>query len=528
MRRLFIYFILSFLVAALIVSSPVFATSRGIRVVSKKGQALYLYKDYYAVVIGVSEYEHWPRLPNAVKDAEEVAAKLKEMGFKVRVVTNPDSGQLKSTLADISRRLGREKKRALLLYFAGHGETTQLADGTDLGFIVPKDAPLQNLDPFGFDNKAVSMREIETVALKVKSKHVLMLFDSCFSGSLFALARAAPTEITEKSAKPVRQFMTAGSAKETVPDRSIFKVVLLQGLDGYADYNGDGYITGSELGMYLQSRVINYSRGAQHPQFGKINNPYLDKGDFIFVRKASGAGASKRVAAVVPSDDDETLIADEVERLRRERERLEAEKKFLEKEREKLAYVPKSVTKAKVSLRTEPRKISDSYLRTTLPKYGFYDASLYPQGGSFENHFVDNGDGTITDEATGLMWQKSGSPSTTSKSRAQAYLNKLNKNQLAGHWNWRLPTIDELASLLERDKINGVHINPVFDKEQKRCWSSDRADHVGHGQRTELWWLVDFLNGKGTIATISWYVPAKRFENNYVRAVRSIAVRPVE
>jgi hypothetical protein len=102
------------------------------------------------------------------------------------------------------------------------------------------------------------------------------------------------------------------------------------------------------------------------------------------------------------------------------------------------------------------------------------------------------------------------------------------KNQLAGHWNWRLPTIDELASLLERDKINGVHINPVFDKEQKRCWSSDRADHVGHGQRTELWWLVDFLNGKGTIATISWYVPAKRFENNYVRAVRSIAVRPVE
>jgi uncharacterized caspase-like protein len=294
MRRLFIYFILSFLVAALIVSSPVFATSRGIRVVSKKGQALYLYKDYYAVVIGVSEYEHWPRLPNAVKDAEEVAAKLKEMGFKVRVVTNPDSGQLKSTLADISRRLGREKKRALLLYFAGHGETTQLADGTDLGFIVPKDAPLQNLDPFGFDNKAVSMREIETVALKVKSKHVLMLFDSCFSGSLFALARAAPTEITEKSAKPVRQFMTAGSAKETVPDRSIFKVVLLQGLDGYADYNGDGYITGSELGMYLQSRVINYSRGAQHPQFGKINNPYLDKGDFIFVRKASGAGASKR------------------------------------------------------------------------------------------------------------------------------------------------------------------------------------------------------------------------------------------
>jgi len=36
------------------------------------------------------------------------------------------------------------------------------------------------------------------------------------------------------------------------------------------------------LGEYLQTTVVNYSKGTQHPQYGKIRNPYLDKGDFIF------------------------------------------------------------------------------------------------------------------------------------------------------------------------------------------------------------------------------------------------------
>ena len=36
------------------------------------------------------------------------------------------------------------------------------------------------------------------------------------------------------------------------------------------------------MGEYLQTTVVNYSKGTQHPQYGKIRNPYLDKGDFVF------------------------------------------------------------------------------------------------------------------------------------------------------------------------------------------------------------------------------------------------------
>jgi hypothetical protein len=51
---------------------------------------------------------------------------------------------------------------------------------------------------------------------------VLFIFDSCFSGSVFATSRAAPGIIDYKIANPVRQFIASGAADETVPDKSVF------------------------------------------------------------------------------------------------------------------------------------------------------------------------------------------------------------------------------------------------------------------------------------------------------------------
>jgi len=288
MKKISFLIILPLLLLFLI-SSHLLATTRGIRITAKSGQSLYLYKDYHALVVGVSDYETWPDLPNATKDAKEVASAMRGLGFTVKTLLDPTSKQLKTAFSDIAFGIGSERNRAVLFYFAGHGETLKLADGTELGYIIPTDCPLKTRNPIGFDDKAISMKDIEVLALKVKCKHFLMLFDSCFSGSLFNLVRAAPVDITEKSTRPVRQFITAGGPGEQVPDRSVFKIVFLDGIKGYADLNGDGYVTGSELGMHLQDKVVNYTRGGQHPQYGKINNPKLDKGDFIFRLASSGA-----------------------------------------------------------------------------------------------------------------------------------------------------------------------------------------------------------------------------------------------
>ena len=259
-----------------------------VQVKTQSGERIKLYDDYSALVIGAGDYEHWPKLPGAVRDAREVAVVLRSLGFKVKLVLNPTSVELKKWLNELPYDQGFKADRGLLIYFAGHGETEELANHKKLGYIVPVDSPLMSSDPRGFTRTAVSMSDMEDVALRIKSRHVLMAFDSCFSGSIFALGRAAPKYITNKVAQPVRQFVTAGNEKEIVPDRSMFKRVFVDGIQGEADHDKDGYITGSELGMYLQRYVVTYTNDAQHPQFGRIRDPDLDKGDFVFALKQTG------------------------------------------------------------------------------------------------------------------------------------------------------------------------------------------------------------------------------------------------
>ena len=313
MKRISSFLLLSFLFALLFLPASSSSTMRGVRVTAKEGKSLYLYKDYYAMVVGISDYEKWPKLPNAVDDAKEVASKLKEIGFEVKLLLDPTYREMKTALNDMVYEVGGEVNRAILFYYAGHGETEILADGTKMGYIIPRDCPILKKDPRGFADHAVSMKDIESVSLRVQSKHLLMVFDSCFSGSLFNLVRAAPDDITEKSALPVRQYITAGRQDEQVPDRSIFKRCFLLGLDGDADLTSDGYITGSELGMYLAEKVVNYTSRQQHPQYGKINNPNLDRGDFVFVplkaqKKAEEAGEKLQ--------EERTAVGEEIKRLR--------------------------------------------------------------------------------------------------------------------------------------------------------------------------------------------------------------------
>ncbi len=122
-----------------------------------------------------------------------------------------------------------------------------------------------------------------------------------------------------------------------------------------------------------------------------------------------------------------------------------------------------------------------------------------------DNDYHDNGNGTIMDHATGLMWQKAGSDNDIEYGAVKNYIKKLNKDCFAGHTDWRLPTIPELMSLIEPERpSNGMYIDPMFDKKQQWCWSSDLCPGGGA-------WYVSFYYGN-----VDWYD-----SNYYVRAVRS-------
>jgi hypothetical protein len=71
--------------------------------------------------------------------------------------------------------------------------------------------------------------------------------------------------------------------------------------------------------------------------------------------------------------------------------------------------------------------------------------------------YTDNGDGTVTDNVTGLMWQQSRASATYTWANAVAYCPTLT---LAGHSDWRLPSVVELVSIEDfgqRPSINGTY-----------------------------------------------------------------------
>ena len=257
--------------------------SQPIEVRDAQGRTAAIYNQSYALVIGVSNYHNgWPPLPGVRKDVDAIAAVLQQHGFTVEMVLDPDHNQLRAAYQNFVVKRGNNADNRLLLYYAGHGYTLDLSYGDSMGFLVPADAPLPLADRTAFRLSVMSMQEIETFARSIESKHALFVFDSCFAGSIFKVTRGAPEIIRLKTGKPVRQFITSGTAEQQVPDISIFRYRFVDALNGAADQDHDGYVTGTELGNYLQTVVTNMSRGTQTPQYGKLQDVILGQGDFVF------------------------------------------------------------------------------------------------------------------------------------------------------------------------------------------------------------------------------------------------------
>ncbi len=132
-------------------------------------------------------------------------------------------------------------------------------------------------------------------------------------------------------------------------------------------------------------------------------------------------------------------------------------------------------------------------------------------------------DEVVIDHATGLMWQKS--------NRSGNKIEKLNRKQYAGCTDWRLPTLDELCSLLEPEYAyeSGLYINPVFDIEV-----GYRPGYFETSDRHRIYecWLVDFETGSvrlsgtndfGTLAVRSFQYAVRPLQYYYYKNAENIS-----
>ncbi len=283
--------------------------SKAIEIKDQNGKSTILYEESHALVIWAGKYQHWNRLNNVEVEAKQVADTLEQRGFQVTTVVNPTGEGLRDSIKDFIDNYGYKPNNRLVIFFTGHGHTRKQTKG----YLVPVDAPDPIIDEQNFLKYAFSMDLMMFWAKEIEAKHVLFVFDSCFSGTVFktkALPRKENSYIRDVTAKPVRQFIAAGDADEEVPAKSIFTPLFIRGLEGEADYTKDGYVTGSELGLYLTQTLRDYTSN-QTPQYGKIRDVELDQGDIVFrsLNKPMSSDLSRPVPLITSFEDDSNRIS---------------------------------------------------------------------------------------------------------------------------------------------------------------------------------------------------------------------------
>ena len=241
----------------------------------------------YALLIGNGDFQPgWKPLPGAVHDVLEVARALQRNGVETVVHTNLTRAQAETELAGFFFTHGMETNHHLLVYIASHGHTEKLITGELMGSLVMSDTPRPEQNPAEFRQRSLSLSIFEELAPKVRARHVLFMFDACFSGSIFenAAAPAPPgtdQEVHRRLGLPVRQFITSGNQTDAVPDYSQFKQIIVNFLTVQgAEPRRDGYLTGTEIGAYLAQELPKQAN-PQHPQYGTLRDNKLNQGDFV-------------------------------------------------------------------------------------------------------------------------------------------------------------------------------------------------------------------------------------------------------
>lgn len=238
----------------------------------------------YALVIGNNDYKTLPALKTAVGDAKAVAELLKARytfdDGTVTLLLNADRSTILGALTQLRGKLTPDDR--LLVYYAGHG---QIDEAANEGFWQPVDALP------GADYTWISNADLRRNLRGMSAKHVLVVADSCFSGSL---TRSAPQQMPNSDrffaqidGHFSRKVITSGG-NEPVADsgtgnHSVFAYYFLKALKE----NNAPYITSFELFNTLARAVANNS--SQKPEHGTIGNAGDEgAGDFTFILKNRG------------------------------------------------------------------------------------------------------------------------------------------------------------------------------------------------------------------------------------------------
>jgi hypothetical protein len=241
------------------------------------------YGNYHALVIGNNQYQNFKDLNTPINDARTVSRILRESyGFTVDVLENATESEMFKAIVELRSNVGRNDN--VLIYFGGHGE---LDRDTEEGFWIPSDA--RRDDPSTY----IPVDRIRKQIKAMSAKHVMVVADSCFSGSLTrsTLTRALKvkprspeyrSELQRIIDKKSRTALTSGGLEPVLDSggdgHSVFASALISALR-----DNSGVLDAHELFIQVRKKVRNNS--PQDPEYSPIYETGHDHGDFLFVRR---------------------------------------------------------------------------------------------------------------------------------------------------------------------------------------------------------------------------------------------------
>lgn len=228
-----------------------------------------------ALLIGIGDYQgSIPKLSSPVKDVQEIGKIMKDrLGYEVRTLLNADKAGIVRELNRLILESGSDDSVAVM--YAGHGH---VVEKTQRGYWIPGKASPD--DP----RQWISNQDIAKALGMIPAKQILLVSDSCYSGTLTREAKIERAEIlSDPQAMLERRSVTALSSggDEPVADEgkdghSVFAWHFMQQLKAVKDVS---------LGVGVYEQIVEgvKSEIPQTPQYGaSLSSGHQRGGDYLF------------------------------------------------------------------------------------------------------------------------------------------------------------------------------------------------------------------------------------------------------
>ena len=391
-----------------------------------------VYHNKYALIIGNSDYKGNKRLVNPVKDARKLAIKLKGLGFDLignRPLLNANRTEIRRAVARLRTSL-QQNRGVGLVFYAGHA-----MQSSGKNYLLPLKADIQ--DPVDIESESVSLEWILKQLHQAQNPMNFVLLDACRNNPyrhLFSSTRGdnIPQGLTSVKAPAGTLISYATAENEVAADGNGNNSPYTDNLLKALDIKG---LTAEQLFKTVRNGVMaDTQRYLSRPQV-PAEYTSLSGADFYFNGGQSDQWKKER----------ELLRQQQLELQRQQAEFKRKQDNLNQQMRQQKAQQENN----------KPNRLNTSVVRNNQQRIGQY---------------IVNSNNTVKDTKTGLMWKRcaeglSGKGCLQGKRKTYTWdkaVDKFKNINYAGYSDWRLPTREELRTLVYCS--NGTAQEIAWDK----------------------------------------------------------------